>query len=440
MSHRPKPLPEPIETDIETLTPEGRGIARINGKTVFVDGALPGERVCLRYTRLQRRFDEAVAEVILTPSPQRVVPRCPHFGVCGGCTLQHLDPSAQIRFKQAGLAETLERIGKVSPERWLDPLTAGHWGYRRKARLGVRHVLKKGRVLIGFRERQGSLLADLRHCAVLHPLVGEHLVALAAAIADLTIRDQVPQIEMAMGDGPGVLVVRAMRSPSPEDIERLLRFAAETGLHIYLQEGGIETIRPLPEQGVDLHYSLPGQGIEIGFQPADFTQVNLELNRKMVDQAIALLAPQPDDRVLDLFCGLGNFTLPLARYAREVIGVEGDPGLVERALLNARRNGLENVRFYTADLQADTIIPPWGEGSFDKALIDPPRSGAWAVLDWLPRLGVERLVYVSCYPATLARDAGHLVHGLGYRLCEAGVMDMFPHTSHVESIALFERG
>ncbi len=439
-ARRPHSLPEPIETEIQTLTPEGRGLARINGKTVFVDGALPGERVRLRHTRIHRRFDEAVVEAVLDPSPERVEPRCPHFGVCGGCALQHLAPLAQIRLKQASLAETLERIGKVSPEHWLEPLTAHCWGYRRKARLGVRDVIKKGRLLIGFRERQRSLVADLKRCEILHPVVGERLEVLAEAIADLTIRSQVPQIEMAMGDGPCALVVRTMQSPTTADRARLLRFAEETGLQIYLQEGGIKSIRPLDEQAVDLYYSLPNPGIRIDFRPGDFTQVNLELNRQMVDQALALLAPEPTDRVLDLFCGLGNFTLPLACHARAVVGVEGEPGLVERATLNAERNGLDNVRFYVADLQSETAIPSWGEGRFDKALLDPPRSGAWAILDWLPRLGVERLLYVSCYPATLARDAGHLVHILGYRLRAAGVLDMFPHTSHVESIALFERG
>lgn len=439
MSRHPKPLPEPIEAEIESLTPEGRGLARIDGKILFVDGALAGERVRVRYTRVQRRFDEAVVEAVIRPSPERVVPRCMHFGVCGGCALQHLQPAAQIRFKQAGLKESLERIGKVSPDQWLEPLTAGPWGYRRKARLGVRYVAKKGRILVGFRERSQSFIADLKRCEVLHPILGERLEPLAETLGSLSIREHLPQVEMAMGDGPCVLVVRAMRTPNPQDIERLLRFADEAGLRFYLQEGGIDSIRPLPGQAVDLAYDLPSQGIRIWFWPSDFTQVNLEINRKMVDRALELLDPQPEDRVLDLFCGLGNFTLPLARQAREVVGVEGDPGLVERAMRNAQRNGLDNVAFYSADLQAEAIDQPWAEGCFHKALLDPPRSGAWAVLDRLPRLGVERLVYVSCYPATLARDAGHLVHNLGYRLRAAGVMDMFPHTSHVESIALFER-
>ena len=440
MSRKPKTLPAPIEAEIQTLTHEGRGLTRVDGKTVFVDGALPGERVRLRYTRVQRRFDEAEVEEVLTASPDRIEPKCAHFGVCGGCALQHLNPEAQIRVKQDSLTDVFERIGKVTPERRLDPLTAEPWGYRRKARLGVRHVVKKGRTLVGFRERRNSFLADLRRCEVLHPQVGERLETLAATIETLSIRDHVPQIEMAMGDGPCVLVFRVMQTPTPEDEARLLELGRREGFHIYLQDGGIDSIRPLPGQEVALSYSLPNHGIEIGFLPSDFTQVNLELNRRMVDQALDLLAPEPDDAVLDLFCGLGNFTLPLARRAAEVVGVEGDAGLVERARANAVRNGLDNVRFHVADLQAElSTEAPWTRQRFTKALIDPPRSGAWEVLDWLPRLGVERLVYVSCYPTTLARDADRLVNELGYRLRAAGVMDMFPHTSHVESMALFER-
>ncbi|MCK7581806.1 MAG: 23S rRNA (uracil(1939)-C(5))-methyltransferase RlmD [Chromatiales bacterium] len=440
MSRKPKTLPAPIEAEIQTLTHEGRGLTRIDGKTVFVDGALPGERVRLRYTRVQRRFDEAEVDEVLTASPDRIEPGCAHFGVCGGCALQHLNPEAQIRVKHDSLADVFERIGKVTPERWLDPLTAESWGYRRKARLGVRHVVKKGRTLVGFRERRNSFLADLRRCEVLHPQVGERLETLAATIERLSIRDHVPQIEMAMGDGPCVLVFRVMQAPTPEDEACLLELGRREGFHIYLQDGGIDSIRPLPGQEVALSYSLPNHGVEIGFLPSDFTQVNLELNRRMVDQALALLDPDPDDTVLDLFCGLGNFTLPLARRSAEVVGVEGDAGLVERARANAVRNGLDNVRFHVADLQAElSAEAPWTRQRFTKALIDPPRSGAWEVLDWLPRLGVERLVYVSCYPTTLARDADRLVNELGYRLRAAGVMDMFPHTSHVESMALFER-
>ncbi|MBK1720352.1 23S rRNA (uracil(1939)-C(5))-methyltransferase RlmD [Thiocystis violacea] len=440
MSRKRKPIPsEPVEALIETLTHEGRGLTHVDGKAVFVDGALAGERVRFRYTRVQRRFDEAVVEEVLTASPDRVEPKCAHFAVCGGCSLQHLDAGVQIRVKQESLADVFSRIGKVTPERWLTPLTAGHWGYRRKARLGVRHVLKKGRTLVGFRERRNAFLADLTRCEVLHPAVGERLETIGATIDRLSIRDQVPQIEMAMGDGPCVLVFRVMEPPSAEDEALLLELGEREGFHIYLQEGGVDSIRPLPGQAVDLSYSLPSHGVEIAFLPNDFTQVNLELNRRMVDQALDLLQVQPEDRVLDLFSGLGNFTLPLARRAASVEGVEGDAGLVARAMANAERNGLPNTRFHVANLQGELVDEPWTRERFAKALIDPPRTGALEVLDWLPRLGVERLLYVSCNPATLARDADRLVNGLGYRLLAAGVMDMFPHTSHVESMALFER-
>lgn len=440
MSRKRKPLPrELVEADIESLTHEGRGLTHLDGKAVFVDGALAGERVRFRYTRLQRRFDEGTVVEVLRAAPERVAPKCPHFGVCGGCSLQHLEATAQIQMKQASLADVFARIGKVAPERWLEPLVAGHWGYRRKARLGVRHVLKKGRTLVGFRERGNAYLADLTRCEVLHPSVGERLQILAETVEALSIRDQVPQIEVSMGDGPCVLVFRAMQPPSAADIEVLLSLSAREGFQVYLQEGGVETIRPLPGQGIDLHYKLPRHEVQIDFQPTDFTQVNLELNRLMVDRALELLDVQPDESLLDLFCGLGNFTLPLARRAASVVGVEGEAGLVARAQSNATLNGIKNARFYTANLDGELDLQPWIRARYTKVLLDPPRSGALQVLDCLPRLGVERILYVSCNPATLARDADRLVNGLGYRLLAAGVMDMFPHTAHVESMALFER-
>jgi len=435
-----KPLPaEPITARIEALTHEGRGLARIDGKAVFLDGALAGEEVRFLYTRLQRHFDEGRVVEVLEASPQRVEPRCAHFSLCGGCSLQHQDPAAQIAMKQEILGDVLRRIGGVEPETWLPPLAAGHWGYRRKARLGVRHVIKKGRTLVGFRERGSGFLADLSRCEVLDPEVGERLGAIASLVDGLSIRDQIPQIEIAKGDGPCVLVFRVLAAPSASDLEALLAFAAATRLRIYLQEGGPETIRPLPGQAVDLSYHLPAFGVQIHFQPTDFTQVNLELNRLMVTQAVALLGPQPQDRILDLYCGLGNFTLPLARRGASVLGVEGEAGLVGRARRNAEVNGLGQVRFEVSDLYGALTAAAWTEERFDKALLDPPRAGALQILDRLPALGVRRLVYVSCFPATLARDAERLVKGLGYRLRAAGAMDMFPHTAHVESMALFER-
>ncbi|MFP4280714.1 MAG: 23S rRNA (uracil(1939)-C(5))-methyltransferase RlmD, partial [Halochromatium sp.] len=354
MSRTSKALPAaPIETEIESLAHDGRGVARVEGKTLFVHGALAGERVRVRLTRRLKRHDEAVVSEVLEPSAQRVEPRCAHFGICGGCALQHMAPAAQIENKQRILADVLQRLGGLAPARWLPPLAAeAHWGYRRKARLGVRWVAKKGRVLVGFRERGSSFIADVRRCEVLHPAVGERLEDLARLIEGLSIRERLPQIEVAMGDGPVVLVLRVLDPPSAADCERLLGFAAETGFHLYLQEGGVERIRPLPGQEIALSYSLPNQGLTFGFEPTDFTQVNLELNRRMIDQALALLDPRPDERVLDLFCGLGNFTLPLAQRAREVVGVEGDAGLVARAEANAARNGIGNARFYGADLYA----------------------------------------------------------------------------------------
>jgi 23S rRNA (uracil1939-C5)-methyltransferase len=435
-----KPLPpDPVEAEIASMTHDGRGRTQVDGRAVFVHGALPGERVLFRYTRLQRRYDEGAVTEVLSPSRQRVAARCPHFGVCGGCSLQHMDPVAQIEGKQEILAEVLLRVGKVRPAEWLPPLSAGHWGYRRKARLGVRYVPKKGRALVGFRERGSSFVADLTRCEVLHPQVGEKIAAIADLVNALSIRERLPQIEVAMGDGPCVLVFRVLDQPSDPDLERLRAFGDAEGFRIYLQAGGVETVRPLPGHEIDLHYSLQGHEVRIHFEPSDFTQVNLDLNRSMVDRALALLDPQPDERVLDLFCGLGNFTLPLARRAAEVVGVEGDEGLIARARSNAERNGLRNVRFERADLYGELDIAPWLRQHFDKALLDPPRSGALQVLDLLPAAGIRRLVYVSCYPSTLARDADRLVNGLGYRLLAAGAMDMFPHTAHLESMALFEQ-
>jgi 23S rRNA (uracil1939-C5)-methyltransferase len=440
MGKQRKRLPvEPVEADIESMTHEGRGLTHIDGKAVFVFGALAGERVRFRYTRVQRRYDEGEVLEVLSPAPERVAPRCAHFGVCGGCALQHMAADAQIRMKQQTLAEVLSRIGKVEPERWLAPLSAGHWGYRRKARLGVRRVAKKGRVLVGFRERGSAFVTDCERCDVLHPDVGGRLNDLARLIEDLSIRERVPQIEVAQGDGPVVLIFRVLDPPSDADLERLQQFAAETGLYVYLQPGGVDSVHALPGQAVDLSYSLPRQGVRIAFEPTDFTQVNLELNRLMLDQALDLLDPQPDERVLDLFCGVGNFSLPIARRARTVVGVEGEAGLVERARANAARNAIANAEFHQADLYGELETAPWRREPFDKVLLDPPRSGAREVLDLIEGLGARRLVYVSCYASTLARDAEHLVHTLGYRLAAAGAMDMFPHTAHLEAMALFER-
>ncbi|MES9856746.1 MAG: 23S rRNA (uracil(1939)-C(5))-methyltransferase RlmD [Sedimenticola sp.] len=431
---------EPVEASIDSLSHDGRGVAHIDGKAVFIHGALPGEEVLFTYTKRQRRFDEGVVSQVLTASDDRVEPRCEYFGICGGCSLQHMAPDAQIRMKQITLTDAFQRIGKVEPERLLPPLVAeSPWGYRRKARIGAKFVIKKDRMLVGFRERGSGLVADMKKCYVLHPKVGELITPLADLIASLTIKEKVPQIEVAQGDDCCVLIFRVLESPAQSDLDTLLAFGRDHELNVYLQEGGEETIRPITGEKAELSYSLPAYDTTLHFLPNDFTQVNSELNRLMLDRALGMLDLNREDRVLDLFCGLGNFTLPIARKAGKVVGVEGDAGLVARARENAERNGITNSRYFTANLYDSLEREPWLLESFNKALLDPPRSGALEVLEHLPKLGIERIVYVSCYPGTLARDAGELVNQYGYRLVSAGVMDMFPHTAHVESIALFEK-
>jgi 23S rRNA (uracil1939-C5)-methyltransferase len=438
---RRKPLPiEPVETEIESLTHDGKGVTHIDGKATFVYGSLPGERVRFLYTGRRRRYDEGRVVDVIEASAQRVEPRCSQFGICGGCSLQHQQPQAQVASKQQAMLDALKHIGKVIPESILSPLLGESvWGYRRKARLGVRHVPKKGGVLVGFRERGSSFVADIDECHILHPRVGELIPQLSALIDQLSIRDQIPQIEMAMGDEECILIFRMLSPPSDEDLMKLAIFGPRHRISIYIQEGGPETVRPLDFEPTTLSYSLPEFDIQFNFLPNDFTQVNTDINRRMIKRAISLLELDQDDRVLDLFCGLGNFTLPLARNAGHVAGVEGDSGLVARARENAMRNGIENVAFYTANLYEALDQEPWLMQGFNKVLLDPPRSGAIEMLEHLPKLGAERIVYVSCYPGTLARDAGILVEQHGYRLLSAGVMDMFPHTAHVESIALFEK-
>ena len=440
-SRRRKALPtEPVAATIDALDQKGWGVARIDGKAVFVHGALPGEAVLFTYTRQRRSYDEGRVEMVIKPSPDRVEPRCPHFGVCGGCSLQHMEPRAQIKAKQRVLFDALQHIGKARPEIFFPPLEAPRqWGYRRKARLGVKYVPKKGKVLVGFRERGSSFVTDLSRCDVLHPRVGENIEALSELIGTLSIRERIPQIEVAMGDNACVLVFRVLEEPSAGDRESLLAFGREKDLGIYLQSGGVETIVPASEP-VILDYTLAAHDVTLRFLPTDFTQVNSELNGLMVQRALDLLRLERGDQVLDLFCGLGNFTLPIAQSVAEVVGVEGESGLVQRARENAERNRIDNARFYTANLYDIPGNEPWLHESFDKVLLDPPRTGAAEVLEHLPGLGVRRIVYVSCYPGTLARDTDILVNRLGYRLKGAGVMDMFPHTAHVESIAVFERG
>jgi 23S rRNA (uracil1939-C5)-methyltransferase len=443
---------EPVE--IVDLDHDGRGVARVGGKVVFVPGALPGESV--RLGRRRRRSGHDVAELaeVVTPSRDRVEPRCAHFGVCGGCALQHLDPAAQIAAKGRELQSQLERIGKVQPETVLEPLTGPAWEYRRRARLGVKYVPKKGRVLVGFRERESPYVTDVRRCHVLAPPVGALVEALASLVDTLEIRDRLPQIEVAIGDPPAgaasaaaaatgaqpptVLVLRVLAEPTAADLDRLRAFARDRGVEFWLQPGGYDTVAPLDAPGTRLRYGLPEFGVDLEFGPMDFVQVNGELNRRMVARAIELLAPATSDAVLDLYCGLGNFTLPLATRAARVFGVEGEAGLVARARANAERQGLANAAFAVADLSRDLRGEPWARERWDRVLLDPPRVGAKEVLPTVAASRAERVVYISCHPGSLARDAGLLVHEHGFRLVAAGVMDMFPHTAHVESIAVFE--
>ena len=428
-----------VETaDVESLDHEGRGVAHVAGKAVFVDGALPGERVSFRRTRRQRRYDEAVTVEVLSASPERVAPRCPHFGTCGGCSLQHLAHEAQLAAKGRAVAEALERIGGVAPGRWLPPLAGPAWSYRRRARLGAKFVDKKGRVLVGFRERGSPLLADLASCAVLAAPAGGLVAALGELIGGLDIRRRVAQVEVAVADEATALVLRVLDDPSPSDLARLADFERAHGVALYLQRGGLDTVVPLTPPGPALRYALPGLPAGIEFAPTDFVQVNGELNRLMVARALELLEPGGTERVLDLFCGLGNFSLPLALRALAVTGVEGDAALVARARANAERNGIANAAFHAADLAAPAQSGAWARERYDLVLLDPPRAGAREVLAVAAASRPRRIVYVSCHPGSFARDAGILASELGYRLAAAGVMDMFPHTSHVETIALFE--
>ena len=427
------------EVEITDLTHDGRGVARIEDKAVFVAGALPGERAIVRIGARHRNYDEARVETLLTRSPDRVEPRCPHFGLCGGCALQHLAAPAQIAAKQRVLAENFERIGKVEPARWLDALTDAAWGYRRRGRLSVKYVDKKGRALVGFREANGRYVADVARCEVLVPAIGERIAAIGELVGGLDAVREIPQIEIASGDGTVALVFRHLSPLSEGDRAALVAFGQAHGIAIFAQPGGNDSVHPLWPEAPRLAFSIPSADVELEFRPLDFIQVNARMNERMIAHALSLLDPQPGERVLDLFCGLGNFTFPIARRCKEVVGVEGEHGLVERAKANAAANGVANVDYHVANLLDDQRETPWARAAYDKILIDPPRSGAAAVFDYLPRKGTNRVVYVSCHPGSLARDAGILVEKHGFKLKAAGVMDMFPHTAHVESIALFER-
>lgn len=433
------PNPAPLLHEVTSLSHDGRGVAHVAGKALFITGALPGERVSVRNLKVRRHFDEATVGSIERASPSRVVPPCAHFGLCGGCSLQHLAPEGQIAGKQDHLLEELKRTGRTQPARILDPLFDSPWGYRRRARLGARYVAKKGRVVVGFRERAAPFVADLKSCKILSPPVAALIEPLGEMLTTLDIRARVPQIEVALADNAVALVFRVLQAPSQSDIERLRAFGRSHQIQVHLQPGGLDSAAPL-EEAAPLVYRVPEFALEFVFRPTDFIQVNTAINRRMIALAVELLAPRPHEEVLDLFCGLGNFTLPLARRTAHVVGVEGERALIERARDNAQRNGISNAEFHVADLTAIEPQISWARRSYARVLLDPPRAGAGdAVLRLIERCGARRVVYISCHPGSLARDTGVLVEALGFRLEAAGVIDMFPHTNHVESIALFER-
>jgi len=442
---RRKVLPtEPVRCEVEKLSHDGRGIARQDGKILFVDGALPGETVMAKVVSTRSKFDELRTLEVLTAAPDRQTPPCEFADLCGGCSLQHMSSDAQIGFKEDTLREQFAHFGGIEPEEWIEPMRPeSTLGYRRKARMGVRYVKARESVLVGFREKRNSFLTDIDRCVVLDPRIGERVLPLRALLHSMEAYARIPQVEVACGDDTAAMVFRNMDDLSSSDRDKLVSFGQANDLHVYLQPKGPDTVHRIwPESaGKDeerLSYRLDAFDLTMKFHPMDFTQVNAGINKAMVSRAVEWLDVQPGERVLDLFCGLGNFTLPLARRGAQVVGVEGDDAMVARGRENAELNGLENVSFHGADLHGDFTGQSWAKEGFDKILIDPPRSGAEEICKYLTAFNAKRIVYVSCNPATLARDAGVMAQN-GYRLVRAGVMDMFPHTTHVESMALFER-
>jgi 23S rRNA (uracil1939-C5)-methyltransferase len=426
---------------IESLDQEGRGVARRDGKAIFVEGALPGETVTASVYRKKPSYEVATLGKVLQPSALRVEPQCPHFGNCGGCSLQHLDVRAQVAVKQRVLEDSLWHIGRVRPEQMLPAIHGLAWGYRHRARFTVRHVPKKGGALVGFHEKKSSYVADMDSCEVMPPRMSALIRPLRDLVSLLSIRSRLPQIEVALGAEADVLVLRVLEPLLPPDVQALREFADRHGVRFYLQPGGPDSVGPMSAvDGTDLYYALPEFDLRIYFSPTDFTQVNHAVNGVLVRRALTLLDPQPGERVADFFCGVGNFTLAIARRGATVVGVEGSAELVRRATRNAEANGLSaSASFIERDLYRAGSDPLAGLGRFDRMLIDPPRDGAVELVKSLPEEGLQRLVYVSCSPGTLARDAAVLTQTKGYRLSAAGVVNMFPHTSHVESIAVFDK-
>lgn len=433
-------ITEPAVVTVAALDADGRARVELDGQSLSVDGALVGERVVVRARRGRRGRGRADLVEVLEASPERVPPVCPHFGTCGGCRFQHMPANAQCALKQQQLLGALDAHGALAPERLLAPLGRQSTGYRRRARLGVKFVPKKGGALVGFRERESPKVAELTRCAVLEPRVGDAIEALRRLVDRLEVRERVPQLEVAMGDDGTALVLRHLEPLCGRDRAVLEAFARERAWQIHLQPGGPDSIEPLwPQVPEPLVYALPEFDLELEFLPTDFIQINGAVNRALVGAALHHLNPKPNSRVLDLFCGIGNFTLAAARRARSVIGVEGDATLVDRACGNARRNAIGNVEFVAADLSDFDADASWWSAMPDRLLLDPPRTGAERVLRALREPFPDRIVYVSCNPETFARDACLLVRDMGYRLSCAGIVDMFPHTAHCESLALFER-
>jgi len=438
---RKQKLPAACEAIIENCSHDGRGIARVEGKTVFIEAALPGETVVFEYTRQKKDFDEGRVVAISQKAASRVEPACPHYTLCGGCSLQHMHATDQILQKESILKDLMIRIGQTEPESWLPPLVAASWHYRNKARLSVRYVEKKASTLVGFREKNnGRFITEINQCPVLHAKVDKDIPALRALIDSFDDHHCIAQIEVAAGDEEVALIFRNMTDLSEQDADKLREFAKTYQYKIFLQPGDYQSVKAFyPPEESFLGYSLPQQAINFQFHPTDFTQINAPINRLMVTKALSLLDLQAEDVVLDLFCGLGNFSLPMARLCKKVVGVEGSATMVERANMNAMNNQLTNTEFYSANLDDPLTFARFSHHQYSKMLIDPPRSGALEIVKNMEKFNPEVLLYIACNPVTLARDTAVLVQEKGYRLISAGVMDMFPHTQHVESMALFYR-
>lgn len=437
------PKPE-FQANITDLSHDGRGVGNHNGKTILINGALPGEFINFTYLKRHSKYDEGLTTSVVQASPHRVVPVCPHYEICGGCNLQHLEHTKQIEFKTKTLLEQLQHFGTVTPEKLLPPLMAEPYHYRCRARLTVKYVAKKNKLLIGFHEKNGRYVADITNCPILHANISDKIIALQALVTSLSINQQVAQIEVAVSDDTTALIIRHLAAFTAQDYANLVAFSNAHNCQIYLQPHGPDSITYLgdkPElnctKQIPLQYSLPKHDVTLTFLPTDFTQINTGINRQMVDLALELLNPQPQDKILDLFCGLGNFTIPLAKYCNKVVGVEGSNQMVVRGEHNAKNNSISNAEFYCADLTKQLPNAPWAQQTYDKILLDPPRTGALEIIQQLPQFAAKKILYISCNPATLARDSKALL-AQGYKLAVAGVIDMFPHTSHVETITLWE--